>query len=198
LHRPDVPAVTLDNQAAIDLALDHLVGLGHQRIVLLGNPSTWEGQQRVAAFEAFFRRRGLAEPPDYLYRIADAGQRASLGTMLAGGAAALDELSCRPMPPTAIISGSSIRATGLLGRAHRQGIAVPDRLSVIAFGDSPLVEHTVPTLTAVDEQVTEQGRQAAELILDRFEGKADGGSIALVPRLILGGSTGPAPSDLRR
>jgi LacI family transcriptional regulator len=115
--------------------------------------------------------------------------------VLADGAAALDELLARPAPPTAVISSSSIRATGMLGHASRRGVRVPEDLSVVAFGDSALVNHTIPTLTAIDERVAEQGRLAAELVLDLAEGKREPSGVALAPILVPGGSTGPVPGQ---
>jgi DNA-binding LacI/PurR family transcriptional regulator len=189
LGRLEIPSVTLDNRTAIELALCHLTELGHRRIALLGSAGVWEAQVRVVAMRDFFRTRGLPEPDDFLRINQQTGRPDRLDDMLADGAAALDELLARPEPPTAVISGSSIRATGLLGRANRRGISIPRDLSVVAFGDSALVNHTIPTLTALDERVGEQGRLAAELVLDRAEGKTDAGSIVLQPHLIPGRST---------
>lgn len=196
LGRPEVPSVVLDNRLAMHLALEHLTDRGHEQIVLSGNPHTWEGRERIAAFRQFVATRGMAAPDDFIRPIRDRGWPPSIGQLLSDGAAALDEIWQRRERPTAVISGSSVRATGLLGHAYRRGIRVPDDLSVVAFADSALVEHSVPSLTAIDERVGGQGKLAATLVLDLLEQKRalNGSHLHRIePRLVIRDSTGEAP-----
>lgn len=196
LDHPKVPAVALDNRRAIDLALEHLTALGHERIVLHGSVQHWEGRQRIEAFRDFFRRRGRPAPVDFLRQVGQTLWSPSLARLLADGVDALDEFLARPEPPTAVISLSSLRATGLVGQAYRRGVRVPEKLSVIAFGDSALAEHAIPRLTAIDERVAEHGRLAASLVLDMLEQKVSASGLAptlLEPHLVIRESTGPVP-----
>jgi LacI family transcriptional regulator len=166
----DIPALPIDYRRSIQLALEHLIGLGHREIALICSPDSEEGRARVSAFRDCFAKLGLPEPTDFIYAVPAASNR-SAGAILADGAALFDVLWARSQRPTAVIGGGSLRSAGLLRAVHTAGLRVPEDLSIVATADGPLVAYTTPALTSVDEHIAEIGRDAAMLLLDLFEGK---------------------------
>jgi DNA-binding LacI/PurR family transcriptional regulator len=191
-----VPAFLIDSRRSVELALDHLVALGHREILLLCTPESVEGQEHIAAFRAFYAGRRLAEPAEFVYPVDSNSQEGSPAAILAAGAALFNAVWARRPRPTALIRSGSLRSAALLRAAHGAGVRVPQDLSVVATADSPLVGYTVPALTAVDEHIAEIGRDAATLALDLLEAKTRVASVSAhvtEPELVIRESTGLAP-----
>jgi LacI family transcriptional regulator len=56
-------------------------------------------------------------------------------------------------------------AVGVLDTLRRNGLRVPEDVSVVAVHDLPLAEHLVPALTTVRMPLQELGARAVELLL---------------------------------
>ena len=72
-------------------------------------------------------------------------------------------------------------------------LPVPEALSVIGFDDDPASRAVSPPLSTVAQPREEMGRLAAELVVDRLEGRRMGvARIVLPARLVVRESTAPA------
>jgi LacI family transcriptional regulator len=168
------------------LAAEHLLGLGHRRIVHLGGPSIGTYADRRAGFEgALMRTGGL----DYSFRLCDRVE------CVEDAAAVLRQPAATR--PTAIFVSNDYYAVGVYDAARNLGLEIGRDLSVVGFADVPLASLLLPKLTTVKQDAIQIGRNAAELLLDRIEGRVE----ALQPRvvrigceLVVRSSTGPAPA----
>ena len=70
-----------------------------------------------------------------------------------------------------IFCSSDLLALGVLTEAQARGIAVPAQLAVVGFGDLEFSADLHPALTTVRIDGTAIGRQAAQFIVDRAEGR---------------------------
>ena len=93
-------------------------------------------------------------------------------TTLKSGRAALAELLRADSGIDAVFCSSDLLALGVLTEARVQGVAVPGRLAVVGFGDLEFAEDLDPSLTTVHIKGGAIGRQAAQFIVDRAEGRA--------------------------
>jgi LacI family gluconate utilization system Gnt-I transcriptional repressor len=84
------------------------------------------------------------------------------------GAEAIDRLLRRPRIPDVVACSNDVIALGALFECQRRGVAVPEGLSVIGFGDQPASRQCVPSLTTVRPRGVEIGALAAREILDRL------------------------------
>ena len=107
----------------------------------------------------------------------------------ADGVVGLEEVLRRePLTDAILFSVDSIALAALL-ECNRRGIRVPGQLSICGFGDYDLSSFVTPSLTSVRIQPSEMGRQAALLLLERFDGETNRGkSVALLHRLVRRGS----------
>jgi LacI family transcriptional regulator len=174
---PRVFTVSCDNVGGIDGAVDHLVSLGHRRIMFLSE--SWEAlaSDRIDRQEAFFRamasRDLKAEPADAKLWSWDLTEFR-------------DWWATRP-PHTAVVCWSERCAGELLKRCHEVGVSVPHDLSVIGFDSTRFCETTSPPLTAVRQPIIQMGELAAQLLLSSIEsGMSDQKDFVL-----------PCPLDLR-
>jgi DNA-binding LacI/PurR family transcriptional regulator len=146
LHTLDVPSVGVDERAAGEIATQHLVELGHERIgFLAGLEHYLPTQLKAAGRESALRGAGL--DPDGLVAYAPFG--------VDGGRRALAELLSRERRPTAVICSSDLMAIGALHEASRRGVAVPQELSIVGFDGIDATTWTAPQLTTVEQPIAE-------------------------------------------
>jgi LacI family transcriptional regulator len=183
------PSVGFDNHEAARRLTLHLLDLGHRQIGVVAG-RTYRNDRaasRVAGIRKALAERGLALPQEHLlerpYRIAE-------------GQLALRALIGTDHPPTAIICGNDQLAFGALIECGRQGIAVPQQLSVAGFDDLEFASQIVPSLTTMHVPAEEIGRRAAEYLLARVAGRSAPITTEVMTNLIIRESTAPPP--LRR
>ena len=175
-----IPMVNIDNRAGIRAALDHLHGLGHRRIALVGgHPFAAIGERR-AAYRDWTEEHGLAVPDGYVQLRSNEP---------AGGEAALEALLALPDPPTAIVCTTDLIAVGVLHAAAARGVSVPRDLSVTGFDDLPLSAHLVPALTTLRMPIRVMAARAVGIAIG--DQVAPTGEECLEPELIVRRSTAP-------
>ena len=136
---------------------------------------------RLQGYVQALRRCGITVDPHYIAR--------GDFTYEAGGNA-LKQLFDLPQPPTAVFCHSDVMALGALSWAKRQGINVPDDLSIIGFDNIALAEFCDPPLTTVAQPRFDIGREAMLLLLDQIQGQnVNSGSRLMDCELILRGTT---------
>lgn len=187
-----------DDRESARLALDHLLALGHRRIVALGyrlHPERADGpidpaelhasryrlsRERAAGFQQALNQHHCPPETLGLFQVAANTPQA--------GASATRQLLTGGMPPTAIHTDSDQLAFGVLEAARALGLAVPGQLSVVGTDDVPGATHTVPALTTVQQPFLAKGRRAAQLLI---AGGTATTTTVLPVRLVERASTGP-------
>ena len=94
-------------------------------------------------------------------------------TTLRSGRKALADLLQAGNETDAVFCSSDLLALGVMLEAQARGIAVPERLAVVGFGDLEFAADLEPSLTTVHIDADAIGRQAARFIIDRAEGRMD-------------------------
>ena len=93
-------------------------------------------------------------------------------TTLRSGRAALAQLMASGAGVDAVFCSSDLLALGVLTEAQALGIAVPERLAIVGFGDLEFAADLHPALTTVRIDGMGIGRQAARFIVERAEGRS--------------------------
>lgn len=184
-YRPDIQAhfISNDDVAALDMAVAHLVSLGHRRIGLAIGQERFvptmrktEGYRRAMANYA-----GVSDVSDLVVN--------TLYTVEGGQSAAqqLLERGC-----TAICCGSDIMAIGAIRGARNLGLSVPEEVSVVGFDDTPMTAYLDPPLTTIRQPVREMALNAVSSLLDEIGGvPAPRGELLHRPELVVRRSTAP-------
>jgi DNA-binding LacI/PurR family transcriptional regulator len=155
MHTLDVPSVGVDERAAGEIATQHLLELGHERIGFVAGPEHYLPTQLKAAGRTTALRAAGIE--------AD-GLVAHAGFGSEGGRAALAELLALREPPTGVICSSDVMAIGALHEAVRRGVRVPDELSIVGFDGIGATTWTTPPLTTVEQPIAEIADTAVETL----------------------------------
>jgi LacI family gluconate utilization system Gnt-I transcriptional repressor len=92
-------------------------------------------------------------------------------TTLKSGRDALTRMLHSAPDIDAVFCGSDLLALGVMMEAQVRGIAVPEQLAVVGFGDLEFAADVHPALTTVRIDGLAIGRQAAQFIVDCAEGR---------------------------
>jgi len=179
----DVPVFRGDDAYGTGLATNHLLELGHQRIVMVGGTDqTSTGRDRYQGYVAAMRAAGIKPQPDW--RIP--GPR----TKQAGFEAANAFLSHQDKP-TAAVCFNDLVAIGLMNGIARAGLTPGHDVSVVGYDDLEEAAIATPALTTVWNGQREVGHRAARTLLDRLNGvEVHGGQELIRPELHVRQSTG--------
>lgn len=175
-----VDAVRSDDVAGAMAGMDHLVGLGHRRIVYL------DGGRAPGAAERLRGYRRAAKSAQLPEMVCPGGL-----TEREGAAAAMAMLESRQLPE-AVFAFNDRCALGVLDVFIRSGVPVPQQVSVMGFDDSPLAGLAHIQLTTVRQDSTGLASAAVERMVARMDGVVTGGSavdIVRRPTLVVRGST---------
>jgi DNA-binding LacI/PurR family transcriptional regulator len=177
-------SVTMDDATASAAALDHLVGLGHQRIGHVAGPHMLDpARRRTTAFRVHGARLGLPGFP-----VAESEFTES------GGAEAARRLLADHSGVTALYVSSLAQAVGVLHAAAEAGRRVPDDLSVVAYDDMPLAEYLRPPLTTLRMPLADLGAAAVDALLEQLAGgEPRNVVVGGEPTVVVRGSTAPPP-----
>jgi LacI family transcriptional regulator len=152
--RAGLPSFDIDHSAAAEEMTRYLVGLGHRRIGFIGGmASVSTARERLAGFRAGMASAGLTadliEDGDFTY---------------AGGQSAAARLL--PSQLTALFAANDQMALGALAACRLAGLAVPNEVTVVGFGNTSAAEHAVPALSTVSMPRHQLGVEAMQAILD--------------------------------
>jgi LacI family transcriptional regulator len=180
------PSELVDNRSGAYLVTQHLLSLGHTAVAMISGPATLRtsNERELGYAEAI---KGVGGKPWIV----------SSDMTTAGGAVAMANL-LTPRPPTAVFVASDTMALGALAELRRQGVEVPEKISVAGFDDIPGLEFIHPTLTTVRVPMAELGAAGVGRLLGELDGERQITRVRLHPvELIIRESTGPAPTSRR-
>jgi LacI family transcriptional regulator, repressor for deo operon, udp, cdd, tsx, nupC, and nupG len=180
----EAPFISCDDRVAGEMAVAHLVALGHQRIGLISGPDRFlPVQRKIEGFRAASRRLlGLSD--------AEVDDRISLSLFgVEGGDAAASRLLDKGV--TGFVSGSDLMALGAIRAVRQRGLQVPTDVSVVGYDDSPLIAFTDPPLTTMRQPVRAMSVAAVRALIDEIKGHpAPHSEYIFRPELVVRGSTG--------
>jgi DNA-binding LacI/PurR family transcriptional regulator len=184
---PHVDVVRAADGVGVRLAIDHLVGLGHRRIVHIDGGKAPASTARRNGYRAAMQRAGLADQ----IAVEPGGDTEEDG---ADAARRLIEAGL----PDAVLSYNDRSAVGLLDVFVRQGVDVPDDISVVGYDDSQVARLPYLRLTTISQDATQLAELAVQHAVRRIEVRSGDGSVArpvadretvLAPHLVIRATT---------
>ncbi|CAL9403490.1 LacI family DNA-binding transcriptional regulator [Streptomyces sp. enrichment culture] len=179
--------VDLDFKATGALCVEHLAGLGHRDVAVIGEaPAVYErhtgfAERTLDGLRSRARETGLR----LLHRPCEGGYDATAVTV----ARILDE---RP-DTTGFVVQNEAAVEPLLALLRQQGRAVPEDVSVIAVCPEQVAVQASVRLTSVSLPAQEMGRHAVEQLVAKLDGRGGDEVVLLPPELTVRASSGPAP-----
>src|SRR5215218_1234186 len=172
--------VVNDDFSGAEMVVEHLTGLGHERIGHVSGGTGAGAAARRKGYEQAMQRLGLDSRVVYGEYTDEGGYwgtRQLLGT--------------EPRP-TAIFAANDFAAMGTFVAIDEAGLSVPEDVSVVGYDNTYLAELALVSLTSVDQPRRDMGVLAVRLLLERIEsGRTEPRREVLKPRLIRRSTSAP-------
>jgi len=157
--------------------IDMLVGFSHSDIGRdVANFLMAKGRRRLALVRADDERAGRRATA-FADAVVLRGQRdvfvVNVGDSrsLRSGREAMVRILVEVPDVDAIFCSSDLLALGVMTEARAQGVAIPERIAIVGFGDVPFLADMVPALSTVRINGADIGKQSARFLIERAEGR---------------------------
>ncbi|MEH7749356.1 substrate-binding domain-containing protein [Neobacillus drentensis] len=170
---PDIPVdtVLLNNHAASELAVQHFIEKGYNRIAIVTNSlhrHITARMERIEGYKKAIEDAGIPIREDYILAV-------EVDQLKSG----LKQLLSLSSPPEAILAGNDFVLTEILYHLKEQNMLLPNDLALIGIDDVEFANFHSPPITTVKQPSFDMGKKAAELLLLKIES----GNIEWVPEI---------------
>ena len=188
IDRDDHPSVKChrvltDDERVGLLATSHLLDLGRCAIAHIGGPAIVHAKRREKGWREALRARSIKPSDEWIVRG---------GFMESEGYRAMKRLLAVRPKIDAVFAANDPSAIGAMKAIWEAGLHVPDDVAVVGVGDIALGDLLRVPLTTVGWSRHDQGRHAAELLLNGLDddNAAEPQRIIIPPQLIVRESSG--------
>jgi LacI family transcriptional regulator len=181
--------VGVEDASGTRQATEHLLTLGHRRLAFFSNPSIepetararLEGFERTAASGAVSSLTGNFESG----RVHVGRRRYEVSPLI------------RARGVTGVVCVNDSTALDVLDHLERDGLAVPDDISVVGFDDIPVAGFARISLTTVAQPIGTIADEAVELLCARIDGSLKGEPKVVRHKvsLVVRATTGPPKGE---
>ena len=198
----DLPALQIervlsDNVQGAYRVAHHLIGLGHQKIAIVGaEPHSESIARRLSGVRQALSEAGISPTSEHL--ATDTGEQFKVGLVT------VQRILRQRPAPTALIALTDMLAVGAIHGAWKAGLQLPADLSVTGFDDIPLASYVLPELTTIAQPITKMAERAVHRLLQLIEERLvqlvetvelKPEHVLLPTRLIVRRSTAPPPTS---
>lgn len=179
---PMIDSIYISVKYGVNLAVEHLLELGHRKIGYLGE---YFSDERYQFFCESMKRYHLEVNPDFIRRTKTRFEE--------GGYELACELLREKELPTAIVVCYDQVAFGAMRAFREYGVRIPEDISIVSFDNIAMDEYYPIPLTSVVNPVGQMGITAVKILLDAVtKGKEHVvQNVSLQSRLIIRNSTCP-------
>jgi LacI family transcriptional regulator len=153
-------SVVVKNAEGAELAVEHLIQHGHQRIAYIA--LSLELYTMRERHSGYLRAMHKANLPAEIY-CRNFTQAELLET--------LEKILRRDNPVTAIFCGNNLTTRNALHGMAALGVKVPDQVALIGFDDFEIADLLDPAITVVSQPSSDMGRRGAQLLFSRITRK---------------------------
>lgn len=175
--------VNSDDRAGAEMAVIAMLASGCRNVQMISLAATDKNREvheiREEGYRAAMQAAGLSHLAQ-VWRIRETPD--GLGDPL-------DRVFDTQPTPDGLFCWSDIHAIEVLNRAHERGIKVPDQLAVVGYDNTPAAQMPLIGLTSLEQHSTVLGRQAAEVLLTRINGRTKAEHLLIQPDLVRRRST---------
>ena len=157
----DIPSVHIDNVAAAHEATHFLISIGHKKIAFMsGLKTSLLTKDRESGYRAAMHKAKLSIENGWVVE----GKLS-----IEGAGKACRHLLKHPDRPTAIFCANDEMAIGCLHEVKKQGLSVPQDISVMGFDDIRYASVMEPALTTIAQPARQIGERVAIRLFKAIE-----------------------------
>lgn len=183
-----IDCVTVDDVQGSYDAVNYLLETGHRKIGFIGVQNSETTRLRLLGYQKALDAFGLSLNDSYVV----------FGTSFSEVETySLTKVLMRRNPEiTALFAYNDLMALSVMKALDDSGFKIPENISVMGFDDS-VASYSLPRLSTVAIPKEEMGKIAANILINRIEGKNDSPqTFELRPQLTVRDSTGRVPLKL--
>jgi DNA-binding LacI/PurR family transcriptional regulator len=179
--------VGFDQIRATQLAVQHLIDLGHRRIAeITGALATINASLRHETWEKTLQENGLEPGPTA------AGDYSSTKNAMSTGYEGMCQILESWAEFTAVVMANDHMTIGAMHALREHGLRVPEDISVVSFDNAPHAQYLDPPLTTVDFDFDLQSRLVFQFLFELIRNPETAPhQHVLLPNLIVRDSTRP-------
>lgn len=182
----DCHMVRIDSAQAMKLLMEHLTGLGHKRIALIGGRMDVLGtHEKFLQYQQCLAEHRLVFDPTL---VAEGGSYD-----MESGYELMNRMFENGAEPTAVIAVNDFSAAGIVRSIVEHGKRIPEDISVVGYDNTYIARMMIPPLTSIDYNYEEYGNRLVQTAICAIEGKETDRLQTVTPRLVVRGSSGKAP-----
>jgi len=187
--RPGISLLKVDYHHGIRQAVQHLAALGHRKLGFVTGPrGLHSAESRLLAFTNSIAECGIAPRSEWIV---------SGDHTLEGGIGAMEKILAGSDQPTAIICSNDMTALGVLHKAYRAGLRIPQDLSVVGFDDIHMARVMIPPLTSIQMSRLELAHAAVSALRAHAEGNGQQREYRIGTQLVVRESTSFPPGAMQ-
>jgi LacI family transcriptional regulator len=155
-------SVTANGDEAAQMATQHLIDTGSQRIAFIGGPNHIDMVRR--------RKHG------YLEALRDNHMEIDRSLVVCDkidynvALRSVEKLLSQSNPPDAILAFNDIITFAAFTAIKNQGLSIPDDVALIGFTDDVHAAYVTPRMSAIEDQSHQMGVTACQLLLKNIHG----------------------------
>jgi len=179
-----IPFIDIDNIKSAEIAVSHLVSLGHKDVAMITNASLNydSSKDRYEGFRNVLKKNNIALHEEWVFL----GDRTP-----ESGYEAMRQLLARKSRPTAVFIASDTVALGAMNACYEKNIKVPDELAIVGFDDITLARYVIPPLTTIHLPAYSLGLGAASMLIQQLNDEfIESSEIILQTKLVIRESCG--------
>jgi DNA-binding LacI/PurR family transcriptional regulator len=154
-------AIRIDDEYACFCETDYVIRKGHRRVAFASGSIKEDGvmQKRYNGYRRALTKNGIDCSDAFLFEDVVSYE---------SGVKIAERIAQTDTGITAVVATADILAVGLMSGFYRQGIRVPEEISVIGFDGLEESKYTTPGLTTMQQPISRKGERAVELLLDNI------------------------------
>lgn len=158
----DVDSVCVDDTGAAEMAITHLIQMGHRQIACITGPLSLQNEQeRLRGYRQALRKAGLPLQKSMIWSSGFEQQQVARACQVG-----LLQTSQRP---SAIFATNGVTGLAALRSLYALGLSTPGDFSFVTFDEVASEDFFRPNITSVVQPTFDMGYQAVEVLLRRIE-----------------------------
>lgn len=162
----DIDSVFIDDHKGAYIATTHLIEQGYKRIAHISGPQHLKiFKARLDGYKAALKKNKIPFDASLVFR----GD-----VSIEAGRNAIRHFLKLPNPPDAAFAVEDFTALGAIKELKQNNIAIPNDFGIIGFANESFGEHISPSLSTIDQQTVNMGKEAFVLMIKLIEERRNG------------------------
>jgi DNA-binding LacI/PurR family transcriptional regulator len=164
----DVDSVCVDNLAATEMGVAHLLSMGHREIAVITGPLNLKNEQeRLRGYSQTLQAAGINVRDSLIWANTFDGNKIEK--------ACQEGLLRSARKPSALFTTNAVVALETLRSIYAAGLRTPEDIAFVTFDEIAPANFFQPAITAIVQPAFDMGYRAVQLLLDRIaQGEALG------------------------